>query len=381
MNGEHTMADPKVPSPKSQQLALQMRAFIDERLGEDGTIEPLDLFARLIKKVENGVFEGPPPEVSQVQAYVKMAQKQQTRCNEACFGVMCKQHHKHGMLVPNLGTTPLFDLDSPVLHYWMATFLFNVTHDVPHCSTSTVPTTSENKNILSLCLVSLTAAAKNSMGVLLYISIQLCWSHVCQNVKDHITKAKLAPVTIGIIFRDLSTLHIARPEEEYLVQRAHVLAAWRSASTFCSSFQVVADHIIKLDTTSKVFVLTNVSHATGLCHHHQPLGAVPSYFKIGNKAPKVMSTEMLERLDTFRLGFIHVRSTFSSTPVVSEWLKAPYKLTVRNKQLCATSIGSSSDMPVQLMTILHHPRKPFSDRHSDDADGFYFDDPSKVSKP
>ncbi|OWZ17735.1 hypothetical protein PHMEG_0008276 [Phytophthora megakarya] len=30
MAGEHTMEDPNVLSPKSQQLTLQMRAFIDE---------------------------------------------------------------------------------------------------------------------------------------------------------------------------------------------------------------------------------------------------------------------------------------------------------------------------------------------------------------
>ncbi|OWY94182.1 hypothetical protein PHMEG_00036161 [Phytophthora megakarya] len=113
MESKHTMADPNVLSPKSQQLTFQMRAFIDKRLGEDGTIKPLDVFAWLIKRSFAQGF-------ASTDIRYKMAEKQQTKRNEACFGALCKEH-----------PTPLFELNSPVLNYWMIIFLLNVTHDVP----------------------------------------------------------------------------------------------------------------------------------------------------------------------------------------------------------------------------------------------------------
>ncbi|OWZ17734.1 hypothetical protein PHMEG_0008275 [Phytophthora megakarya] len=171
--------------------------------------------------------------------------------------------------------------------------------------------------------------------------ILMCWFHVCQNVKGHITKAKLAPVTIDMISRDLNILIL-------LVQREISSTTCTGCVEICiyNLFVISSSrrsHHKTVDTTSKVFVVASVSHVTGVCHHHQPIGA--------------------------------------QHPVVPERLKALYKLTVPNKELCATPIGSSSDMPVQLMTILHRPLKPFCDRYSDDADDFYFDDPRKVSKP
>ncbi|POM58166.1 Hypothetical protein PHPALM_37229 [Phytophthora palmivora] len=88
VDGQHTMQDPDAPSPKSQHLTSQMRTFIEERLGEDVSIKPLDLFAWLIKKVDNGVFRG-----FTVQAYVKrLRKKQQTRYYETYFGELCKSH-------------------------------------------------------------------------------------------------------------------------------------------------------------------------------------------------------------------------------------------------------------------------------------------------
>ncbi|KAF1777828.1 hypothetical protein GQ600_26945 [Phytophthora cactorum] len=89
-----------------------------------------------------------------------------------------------------------------------------------------------------------------------YITIQqglgilMCWFHVCQNVRDGVKRAALGPVTVDMIFRDLNSFSLFAMNRSFffffffLTKRATVRSSWRSASTFCSGFAAVANHII-----------------------------------------------------------------------------------------------------------------------------------------
>ncbi|POM69698.1 LOW QUALITY PROTEIN: Hypothetical protein PHPALM_13993 [Phytophthora palmivora] len=227
VKGQHTMQDPDAPSPKSQHFTSQIRTFIEERPGEDASIKPLDLFAWLIIKVDNGVFRGLPPKVLQVQAYVKRLRKNNKRdamkpVLERCAShkydisesialaedrlvILCDVKHETDMLVPNLGTEsshspfqiPLREILSIGLLLHISTYRFIMT-DVDNAQFNAFSSQLPDSKIL------------------------MCWFHVCQNVKDHISKTKLAPVTINMIFRDMNNLHFARTEEVYLSKRAHI---------------------------------------------------------------------------------------------------------------------------------------------------------------
>ncbi|POM66822.1 Hypothetical protein PHPALM_17253 [Phytophthora palmivora] len=275
-----------------------MRTFIEERLGEDALIKPLELFAWLVKKVDNGVFRGPPPKVSQVQAYVKRLRKNNKRdamkpvlerCarhmydisdNIALAGdrlvILCDVKHETDMLVPNLGTgsshspfrigltcftllddyvsiqrdprcTTLFHMDSThsIVKQRYPVFVFGVSDSCEKYFPLVYFCTSQRTGVdIEWCLSFLKRAIWESFMVrfapkfimidadnvqfntcssqLPDLKILMCWFHVCQNVKDHISKTKLAPVTINMIFRDMNNLHFARTEEEYLSKRAHI---------------------------------------------------------------------------------------------------------------------------------------------------------------
>ncbi|POM69236.1 Hypothetical protein PHPALM_14498 [Phytophthora palmivora] len=258
-----------------------MRAFIEERLGEDALINPLDVFAWLIKKVDNGVFRGPPPKVSQVQAYVKRLCKNNKRdamkpVLERCAShmydisekillagdrlvIVCDVKHENDMLVPNLGTgsshspfrigltcftllddyvsiqrdprcTTLFHIDSShsIVKQRYPVFVFGVSDSygkffplVYFCTSQRtgraiwesfmvrfapkfIMTDADNAQFTACLLISITRFEDSNVLV----------SH-------HISKTKLAPVTINMIFRDMNNLHFARTEEEYLSKRAH----------------------------------------------------------------------------------------------------------------------------------------------------------------
>ncbi|KAG6946422.1 hypothetical protein JG687_00016715 [Phytophthora cactorum] len=138
--------------------------------------------------------------------------------------IMCDTKYQDNALVPNLGTS---SASSP--------FRIGLT-----CFTLLDKYITIQQGLGTLIMQSLTA-------VQLSFKILMCWFHVCQNVRDGVKRAALGPVTVDMIFRDLNSLQFVRDEQEFfffLTKRATVRSSWRSASTFCSGFAAVANHII-----------------------------------------------------------------------------------------------------------------------------------------
>ncbi|POM79186.1 Hypothetical protein PHPALM_3194 [Phytophthora palmivora] len=76
-----------------------------------------------------------------------------------------------------------------------------------------------------------------------------------------------------------------------------------------------------------------------------------------------------------------MQTKFSSTPIVSERLKPLYYSAVRRRELRATPIEGTTDMPVQFLAILYHHEIILEIEKVNLLTTFYANNPKKMSKP